>query len=145
MSVSSRPPLLRALRSGVTPKADAWALPTEQMSTSSDDIVALGGNLEPETLREAYRNGVFPWPADDLPLLWFCPRERAILEFERLHVGRSLARARRLTRRHKERRSSKLSCICKKSLRICVVWMRMTGGNSGLRRNGGIVSCRSRL
>jgi leucyl/phenylalanyl-tRNA--protein transferase len=68
------------------------------MSTSSDDIVALGGNLEPETLREAYRNGVFPWPADDLPLLWFCPRERAILELARLHVGRSLARARRRSR-----------------------------------------------
>jgi len=67
------------------------------MSTSSDDIVALGGNLEPETLREAYRNGVFPWPADDLPLLWFCPRERAILDFATLHVGRSLARARRQT------------------------------------------------
>jgi len=67
------------------------------MSTSSDDIVALGGDLEPETLRHAYRSGVFPWPADDLPLLWFCPRERAILEFARLHVGRSLARARRQT------------------------------------------------
>jgi leucyl/phenylalanyl-tRNA--protein transferase len=65
------------------------------MSTSSDDIVALGGNLEPTTLREAYRNGVFPWPAEDLPLLWFCPRERAILEYGHLHVGRSLARARR--------------------------------------------------
>ena len=65
------------------------------MSTSSDDIVALGGNLEPATLREAYRNGVFPWPAEDLPLLWFCPRERAILEYDHLHVGRSLARARR--------------------------------------------------
>ena len=68
------------------------------MSTTSDDIVALGGNLEPTTLREAYRNGVFPWPADDLPLLWFCPRERAILEFDRVHVGRSLARARRRAR-----------------------------------------------
>jgi leucyl/phenylalanyl-tRNA--protein transferase len=68
------------------------------MSTSSDDIVALGGNLEPATLREAYRNGVFPWPAEDLPLLWFCPRERAILEYRHLHVGRSLARARRQTR-----------------------------------------------
>jgi leucyl/phenylalanyl-tRNA--protein transferase len=67
------------------------------MSTSSDDIVALGGNLEPATLREAYRNGVFPWPAEDLPLLWFCPRERAILEYQHLHVGRSLARARRQT------------------------------------------------
>lgn len=69
--------------------------PAIRMSTSSDDIVALGGNLEPATLREAYRNGVFPWPAEDLPLLWFCPRERAILEYDRLHVGRSLARARR--------------------------------------------------
>lgn len=68
------------------------------MSTSSDDIVALGGNLEPETLREAYRNGVFPWPAEDLPLLWFCPRERAILEFARVHPGRSLGRARRQNR-----------------------------------------------
>ncbi|MEW6269712.1 MAG: leucyl/phenylalanyl-tRNA--protein transferase [Thermodesulfobacteriota bacterium] len=68
------------------------------MSTTSDDIVALGGNLEPETLRQAYRNGVFPWPADDLPLLWFCPRERAILEFASLHLGRSLARARRKSR-----------------------------------------------
>jgi leucyl/phenylalanyl-tRNA--protein transferase len=65
------------------------------MSTTSDDIVALGGNLEPETLRQAYRNGIFPWPADDLPLLWFCPRERAILELASLHVPRSLARARR--------------------------------------------------
>jgi leucyl/phenylalanyl-tRNA--protein transferase len=68
------------------------------MSTTSDDIVALGGDLEPETLRQAYRNGVFPWPADDLPLLWFCPRERAILEFASIHVGRSLARARRRSR-----------------------------------------------
>jgi len=40
-------------------------------------------------------------------------------------------------RRHQERRSSTLSCICKTSPRICVVWMRMTGGNSGLRRPGG--------
>jgi len=65
------------------------------MSTTSDDIVALGGNLEPDTLRQAYRNGIFPWPADDLPLLWFCPRERAILELDALHVPRSLSRARR--------------------------------------------------
>jgi len=67
------------------------------MSTSSDDIVAVGGDLAPETLLAAYRAGVFPWPTEDLPLLWFCPRRRAILEFDALHVGRSLARARRRT------------------------------------------------
>jgi len=65
------------------------------MSIQQDDIVGVGGRLDPETLLRAYRRGIFPWPVEGLPLLWFCPRERAILEFSRLHVGRSLARARR--------------------------------------------------
>jgi leucyl/phenylalanyl-tRNA--protein transferase len=67
------------------------------MSIHQDDIVGVGGRLDPETLMRAYRRGIFPWPVEGLPLLWFCPRERAILEFSRLHVGRSLARARRRT------------------------------------------------
>jgi leucyl/phenylalanyl-tRNA--protein transferase len=65
------------------------------MSIHRDDIVAVGGDLEPETLLHAYRNGIFPWPAEGLPLLWFCPRERAVLDFDRLHVNRSARRARR--------------------------------------------------
>src|SRR5262245_9662134 len=67
------------------------------MSIQQDDIVAVGGDLEPDTLLLAYRHGIFPWPVEDLPLLWFCPRERAILQLADLHVGRSLARARRQT------------------------------------------------
>lgn len=65
------------------------------MSTELDDIVAVGGNLEPDTLLSAYRRGVFPWPGEGLPLLWYCPRERAVLDFADLHIGRNLARARR--------------------------------------------------
>jgi leucyl/phenylalanyl-tRNA--protein transferase len=65
------------------------------MSIQQDDIVGVGGKLDPATLLRAYRRGIFPWPVDGLPLLWFCPRERAILEFSRLQVGRSLARERR--------------------------------------------------
>jgi leucyl/phenylalanyl-tRNA---protein transferase len=65
------------------------------MSIQQDDIVGVGGRLDPETLLRAYRRGIFPWPVEGLPLLWFCPRERAILDLSRLHVGRSLARARR--------------------------------------------------
>jgi len=65
------------------------------VSITQDDIVAVGGELDPETLARAYRHGIFPWPVEGLPLLWFCPRERAVLEFAHLHVGRSLARARR--------------------------------------------------
>jgi leucyl/phenylalanyl-tRNA---protein transferase len=64
------------------------------MTIDADDIVAVGGNLEPQVLVEAYRRGVFPWPIDGLPVLpWFCPKERAILDFNLIHTPRSLRRA----------------------------------------------------
>ncbi len=56
------------------------------------DIVAMGEDLRVETLREAYRKGIFPWPHDGLPLPWFSPLHRAVLFFDELHVGRSLRR-----------------------------------------------------
>ncbi|MEO5968599.1 MAG: leucyl/phenylalanyl-tRNA--protein transferase [Bdellovibrionia bacterium] len=59
---------------------------------SPEGIVALGGDLEPESLVLAYRQGIFPWPIQGLALAWFCPPERAILEWDRLHRPRSLAR-----------------------------------------------------
>jgi leucyl/phenylalanyl-tRNA---protein transferase len=62
------------------------------------DIVAMGEDLRVETLREAYRKGIFPWPHDGLPLPWFSPRRRAVIFFDELHVGRSLRKARERTR-----------------------------------------------
>lgn len=41
-------------------------------------LVALGGDLEPETLLEAYRKGNFPWEAGP-PIPWFSPDPRLIL------------------------------------------------------------------
>lgn len=69
-----------------------------------DGVVAIDGDLSVATLLEAYRLGIFPWPTDVRlrprgpivnVLLWFCPPERAILEFQNLQINRSLARARR--------------------------------------------------
>jgi leucyl/phenylalanyl-tRNA--protein transferase len=60
-------------------------------------IVAVGGDLEPESLLAAYRRGVFPWPVEGMPLLWFCPAERAVLDVAGFHLSRSLRRARRTT------------------------------------------------
>ena len=57
------------------------------------DIVAIGEDLSVETLREAYRHGIFPWPHDELPLPWFSPRRRAVIFFDELHIGRSLRRS----------------------------------------------------
>lgn len=65
-----------------------------------DDIVAVGGSLDETSLLNAYRQGIFPWPAEGLPMLWYCPLERAILRFEKLHIGRNLMRARKKSRLH---------------------------------------------
>ena len=64
---------------------------------TAEGIVALGGDLQPENVLEAYRRGIFPWPIEGWPLTWFCPQERAILEFSDLHIPRRLLRERRRT------------------------------------------------
>ncbi len=58
--------------------------------SESNDIVAVGLNLKPETLLTAYENGVFPWPSPGLPLLWYCPMKRGLLRFEDFHIPRRL-------------------------------------------------------
>jgi leucyl/phenylalanyl-tRNA--protein transferase len=65
-------------------------------TASPEGIVAIGGDLHPDSVLAAYRQGIFPWPVEKLPLLWFCPAERGVLELAALHVPRSLRRARRL-------------------------------------------------
>jgi leucyl/phenylalanyl-tRNA---protein transferase len=54
------------------------------------DIIGFGGEMTVENLRNAYRRGIFPWTIEGLPLPWFCPEQRAILEFSELHVPKSL-------------------------------------------------------
>ncbi len=59
------------------------------------DVVAFGTPLTVETVAEAYRKGIFPWYMRGVPLPWYCPERRAILEFDHLHISRSLAKVRR--------------------------------------------------
>jgi leucyl/phenylalanyl-tRNA---protein transferase len=56
------------------------------------DIVHFGGEMTVENLRAAYRKGIFPWHIEGLPLPWFCPERRAVLDFDNLHVPHSLRR-----------------------------------------------------
>lgn len=56
-----------------------------------DAPVAYGGDLRPERLLDAYRQGIFPWPDDDGgPVRWWCPDPRAVLVPARLHIAKSL-------------------------------------------------------
>lgn len=67
---------------------------------NEEGIVAVGGDVSPERLLLAYRNGIFPWPARGYPLLWFSPDPRFALKPSDAHVSRSL---RKLIRRTKLR------------------------------------------
>jgi leucyl/phenylalanyl-tRNA--protein transferase len=61
-------------------------------------LVAVGGDLRPERLLEAYRRGVFPWNGEDDPVCWWSPDPRAIIELDGLHVSRRLRRTLRSVR-----------------------------------------------
>ncbi len=63
-------------------------------TADEDGLLALGGNLELESLLLAYSQGIFPWPIQGLPLAWFCPPERAVLDWNQLHISKSLKRFR---------------------------------------------------
>jgi leucyl/phenylalanyl-tRNA--protein transferase len=54
-------------------------------------LLAIGGDLSPERLLAAYRQGIFPWPSsEDEPMLWWCPDPRFVLYPGGLRVSRSL-------------------------------------------------------
>lgn len=57
---------------------------------SREGVVAVGGDFRPERLLLAYSQGIFPWPTEGMPLLWFSPDPRFVLDPRRAHVGRSL-------------------------------------------------------
>ncbi|MGH9223846.1 MAG: leucyl/phenylalanyl-tRNA--protein transferase [Acidimicrobiales bacterium] len=69
--------------------ASRWALPDPALS-DADGLVGLGGDLAAETLVDAYRRGIFPWPHPGMPLPWFSPDPRAVLRPGAVRVSRSL-------------------------------------------------------
>ena len=60
-------------------------------AADAQGLVAVGGDLRPETLLDAYRRGVFPWYDDTLPVCWWSPDPRAILPLDGFRVSRRLA------------------------------------------------------
>lgn len=72
----------------------SWASPdpADQLG-----LVALDYRLSPERLVSAYRHGIFPWPDGTPfnPIPWVCPPQRAILEFDALHVPKNLRKSQR--------------------------------------------------
>lgn len=71
--------------------ADLYFPPINQ--TSSDGIIAFGGDLSAERLLLAYSSGIFPWPHEGYPLLWFCPDPRFALKPQDIIINQSLQKA----------------------------------------------------
>ena len=65
-------------------------------SADERGFVCAGGELTVERLLSAYRTGLFPWSVQ--PITWWSPDPRGIFEFDRVHIGRTLARALRQQR-----------------------------------------------
>jgi leucyl/phenylalanyl-tRNA---protein transferase len=64
--------------------------PIDSALTEPNGLLAAGGDLSPPRLLDAYRRGIFPWSADDEPILWWSPDPRMVLFVDELHVSRSL-------------------------------------------------------
>ncbi len=63
-------------------------------SADESGVLAIGGDLELETLLLAYKSGIFPWPDphEDF-LLWFAPPHRAILDFDDFKIPKRLTQS----------------------------------------------------
>lgn len=59
---------------------------------SREGIVAVGGDLSPERLLNAYARGIFPWYSEGEPILWWSPSPRMVLFPGEVHVSRSMKR-----------------------------------------------------
>ncbi len=58
-------------------------------STDSTGIIAVGGKIDVSTLLLSYRQGIFPWYNDELPL-WWNPDPRFVLYPEELKIPKSM-------------------------------------------------------
>jgi leucyl/phenylalanyl-tRNA--protein transferase len=68
---------------------DEYVFPSPR-SADKHGIVAYGGDLDPERIIEAYKNGIFPWFESDQNLLWWSPDPRMILYPSKIKVSKSL-------------------------------------------------------
>lgn len=57
-----------------------------------DGLIAVGGDLSPERLANAYCNGIFPWYGfkEHNEILWYCPLDRFVIFPSEIHISHSM-------------------------------------------------------
>ena len=70
---------------------DDYSFPnTDTALPEPNGLLAIGGDLNPDRLINAYRKGIFPWYEDPQPILWWSPSPRAVLFPAQFYLSRSL-------------------------------------------------------
>ena len=64
--------------------------PVELAWDEPNGLLAVGGDLSPQRLINAYHAGIFPWFNENEPIYWWSPDPRAVLYPEAMRVSRSL-------------------------------------------------------
>ncbi len=65
----------------------------ERACIEPNGLLALGGDLHPTRLLNAYANGIFPWYSREQPVLWWSPDPRTVLLPDQIHCSRSLKKS----------------------------------------------------
>lgn len=61
--------------------------PAHHALREPDGLLAIGGDLSPPRLLNAYRHGIFPWFSEGQPPLWWCPDPRIVFHTDRVHLS----------------------------------------------------------
>jgi len=78
----------------ISPNDTSMIFPDVELAfTEPNGLLAIGGDLSPQRLINAYRKGIFPWFNDDQPILWWSPDPRMVLYPEEIKLSRSLKKA----------------------------------------------------
>lgn len=59
-------------------------------TADAQGLLAIGGDLRVERLKDAYQRGIFPWYDASQPILWWSPDPRMVLFPENLKVSKSM-------------------------------------------------------
>jgi leucyl/phenylalanyl-tRNA---protein transferase len=74
------------------PEPDAPFPPVDQALRQPDGLLAIGGDLSPPRLLNAYRHGIFPWYSQGQPILWWSPDPRTMFATDGVRLGSKFRR-----------------------------------------------------
>jgi leucyl/phenylalanyl-tRNA--protein transferase len=76
----------------LSPDPDAPFPPVDTALNEPNGLLALGGDLHPRRLLNAYRHGIFPWYSRGEPILWWSPDPRVVFETPSFTLARRFRR-----------------------------------------------------